>query len=406
MAGGRGWKGISLAVLVCGLGTPALGGTRGQEGRLWKEAQQRTVRKERSALSRVARKSLPAVVSISTRQTGVAVGSDGEGQRGIGSGAIIHPDGYILTSAHVIEGADEITVSILSERGFPEEYRAEVVGEDARTDFALLKVEAPRKLPVLPLSSSARVEVGDWVVVIGNPFGLAHSVTVGVVSAKGRTDVTPNGRDGDFDYMQVDASINPGNSGGPVLDMNGEVVAIANAVNVAGQGIGFAIPVDIAKAVLPHLHKHGRVRRGWMGISVQDCTPDVAETYGVVSERGVVVSGVQEGSPASRAGLRVGDVIEGLDTTQVERAHKLRWQVAARGVGRHVVLRVRRGTQPLKMRVRLEAPPGEGGRATPALASPLPRKRESGNMEGPGLGGSGLPDSLGGGMPDGHAPEQ
>ena len=406
MVGGRGWKGVSLAAaLLCTLGASAQGGTRGQEGRLWVEAQQRTVRKERSALSRVSQRALPAVVSITTRQASTSAGP-GEEQRGIGSGTIIHQDGYILTSAHVVEGAEEITVSVLSERGFPEDYHAEVVGKDTRTDFALLKIEAPRKLPVLRLSSGSRVGVGDWVVVIGNPFGLAHSVTVGVVSAKGRTDVTPNGRDGDFDYMQMDASINPGNSGGPVLDLNGEVVAIANAVNVAGQGIGFAIPIDIAKAVLPHLHKYGHVRRGWMGISVQDCTPDVAEAYGLAAVRGVVVSGVHEDSPASRAGLRVGDVIVGLDATRVERAHNLRWQVAARGVGRSVVLRVRRGKgRPMKLRVRLEELPREEVELpAPAMAAPLPRQHGLEETEGSGQGGNGPPEPLLEGSPNGRSP--
>jgi serine protease Do len=396
MAGGRWWVGVSLA-LLCGLSTPAWSARHEGNRRMWVEAQQRSVRKERSALSQVAQVAMPAVVSITTRQG--APGAEGESQKGIGSGLIIHPDGYILTSAHVIEGAEDITISVYSERGYPEDFPAELVGEDTRTDFALLKINAPRKLPVLKLASASRVEVGDYVVVIGNPFGLAHSVTAGVVSAKGRTDVTPNGRDGDFDYMQVDASINPGNSGGPVLDLNGDVVAIANAVNVAGQGIGFAIPVDIAKAVIPHLRKHGRVRRGWMGVSVQDCTPPVVEAYGLLHARGVVVSEVQDGGPASRAGLQVGDVIEGLDTGRVERAHKLRWQVAARGVGRNVVLHVRRGEKPLTLRVKLEDMPGEEEPLAPAVATPL-----YGPAEAPGTGGSGTEGQANGRAPGGKAP--
>ncbi|EPX62858.1 HtrA protease/chaperone protein [Cystobacter fuscus DSM 2262] len=383
MAGQRWWTGIALAVL---LSAPAWASPSAQAGRLWVEAKQRAVREQRSALSQVARAAMPAVVSITTRQPSPTPGAEGETQKGIGSGLIIHSDGFILTSAHVVEGAQDITISVLSPGGYAEEYPAELVGEDTRTDSALLRIHAPRKLPVLKLSSASRVEVGDWVMVIGNPFGLTHSVTAGVVSAKGRTDVTPNGRDGDFDYMQVDASINPGNSGGPVLDLNGEVVAIANAVNVAGQGIGFAIPVDIAKAVLPHLQKYGRVRRGWMGVSVQDCTPDVIEAYGLGHPRGVVVSEVMDGGPAARAGLQVGDVIEGLDTLHVERAHKLRWQVAARGVGGRVMLHVRRGEQPLKMKVRLEEQPGETVPATAVLSAPSKHVQPA---ETEGTGGSG-----------------
>ncbi|MGZ3457209.1 MAG: S1C family serine protease [Archangium sp.] len=396
--GGRWWRGVALATLGCTLGTPAWSARHAGRGRLWVEGQQGSVRHERSALGQVARAAMPAVVSITTRQPSTAPGTEGETQKGIGSGLIIHPDGYILTSAHVIEGADDITISVLSERGYPEDFAAEVVGEDTRTDFALLKIHAGRKLPVLKLASASRVDVGDWVVVIGNPFGLTHSVTAGVVSAKGRTDVTPNGRDGDFDYMQVDAPINPGNSGGPVLDLHGDVVAVANAVNVAGQGIGFAIPVDIAKAVLPHLRKYGRVRRGWMGVSVQDPTPDIVEAYGLAHPRGVVVSEVAEGGPASRAGLQVGDVIEGLDTARVERAHKLRWQVAARGVGHRVTLLVRRGERPLRMRVRLEEPPGDEQPLTPVLAAPSKGTPPPGQ---PGTGGSGLA-----GQADGQAPEK
>ncbi|WP_434382252.1 S1C family serine protease [Melittangium boletus] len=387
MVGGRWWKGVALATL---LGAPAWGRAAERADKLWEDSRQRSVRQERSALSQVATAALPAVVSITTRQPNPTPGSEGETQKGIGSGFIIHPDGYILTSAHVIEGAEDISISVYSGHGQAEEYEAELVGEDTRTDFALLRIHAPHKLPVLKLSSATRVDVGEWVVVIGNPFGLTHSVTAGVVSAKGRTDVTPSGRDGDFDYMQVDASINPGNSGGPVLDLHGEVVAVANAVNVAGQGIGFAIPVDIAKAVLPHLRKYGRVRRGWMGVSVQDCTPDVVEAYGLVRPRGVVVSEVLDGGPASRAGLQVGDVIEGMDAAQIQRAHNLRWQVAVRGVGGNVTLRVRRGEHPLRMRVRLEDQPGEAPALSAKTTTPSRHVQpETPPDEQAGTGGSG-----------------
>jgi serine protease Do len=387
-----------VAALLCVLGSPAWSAGRGEDGRLWVEAQQRTLRKQHSALSQVARTAMPAVVSITTVEANATSGPNGEESKGIGSGLIIHPDGYILTSAHVIDGAESITISVYSERGFPEEYPAEVIGEDSRTDFALLKIDAPRKLPVLKLASASRVDVGDFVVVIGNPFGLTHSVTVGVVSAKSRTGLTPNGNDGDFDYMQVDASINPGNSGGPVLDMHGDVVAIANAVNVSGQGLGFAIPVDIAKSVVPHLHQYGRVRRGWMGISVHDSTPKLVAAFGLDNPRGVVVTEVHAGGPASRAGLKVGDVIEGLDTGRVERAHRLRWQVAARGVGRSVELHVRRGERPLKLRVKLEEGPGEAELLSPAVATP------SGKPEAPSAGEAGVGGSGLAGQPDRQAP--
>jgi serine protease Do len=376
-------SGVWLVALLCTLAAPAAHAERGRgDGRLWLEAKSQAVRRQRSELSHVARAAMPAVVSITTRQESAESAVSGEEpQKGIGSGFIIHPSGFILTSAHVIEGATDVVVTVRSPRGYTEDYPARVVGQDERTDFALLKIDCNRKLPVLRLSSASHVDAGDWIVVIGNPFGLSHSVTVGVVSFKGRTDVTPNGRDGDFDYMQMDASINPGNSGGPVLDLHGDVVAIANAVNVAGQGIGFAVPVDIAKAVLPHLKAYGKVRRGWMGISVQDFTPDIAAEYHLPPSRvqGVVVSDVIEGSPGARAGLRAGDVIVRLDSRRVDRAHKLRWQVAARGAGKSVLLHVRRDNRAMKMRVQLDELPAEEAPVAPAVAArPTPSSRKPG----------------------------
>ncbi|RKG87677.1 S1C family serine protease [Corallococcus terminator] len=399
---------IKVAVLACALGATAR--VEARDKKLWMEAQNRAVSRQHSNISEVARKAMPAVVSITTRQDSADVPEGEEPQRGIGSGFIIHPDGYILTSAHVVEGASEVTISVRSANGYVEEFPATVVGEDERTDCALLKVDAPRKLPVLKLASASHVGIADWVVVIGNPFGLAHSVTVGVVSYLGRTDVTPNGRDGDFDYVQIDASINPGNSGGPVLDLHGDVVAVANAVNVSGQGIGFAIPIDIAKTVIPQLKAHGRMRRGWIGISVQDFSPEVAAAFNLMPRgRGVVVTDVVEDSPAARAGLRAGDVILDLDRRTVERAHTLRWQVAARGVGQHIRLQVRRVGRPMTMRVKLDALPfteadvppatlassaAPGGRPAEAksvledLLSPVPRA-SAGQAAGQGTGGSG-----------------
>jgi serine protease Do len=321
--------------------------------RFWVEAKASKVRREHSEIAKVARRAMPAVVAITTRQepslADAAASGQTEPQKGLGSGFIIHPDGYILTSSHVVEGASEVKVSLLARNGRTRSYDATVIGNDPETDFALLKIDAGYKLPVLPLGSARDVEVADWVVVIGNPFGLSHSVTVGVVSYKGRTDVTPAGRTGYFDYLQTDASINPGNSGGPVLDLNGNVVAIANAVNTSGQGIGFALPIDMAKAVLPDLMKYGEVHRGWIGISVQDVDADSATP---AAESGVVVSDVEENSPAEKAGLRVGDLIVGLGKAKVHQAHALRWTVATANVGRAFRLTVRRDGQLMTFRVR------------------------------------------------------
>jgi len=286
------------------------------------EAKQRRVSSERSTLVQVARAALPAVVSITTQERPDA---SGEPQKGIGSGFIISPDGYVLTAAHVVEDAESFIVTLLDPRGWPEELPATLVGSDSLTDCALLKLKTDRKLPSLALGSAHDVDVADWVVVIGSPYGLERSVSVGVVSAKGRTDIIPGSPTSFVDFIQTDAAINPGNSGGPMIGVEGKVVGIANAVNTTGQGIGFAIPVDVARAVVDELKMHGRVRRGWLGLSVVDLTPDVARSFGRPSYSGVVVSDVVSGSPAQRAGLRAGDIILEVDRTPVQRAQALRW---------------------------------------------------------------------------------
>jgi serine protease Do len=307
------------------------------------EAKERRVSAERSALVQVARAALPAVVSITTQEKADAAG---EPQKGIGSGFIISPDGYVLTAAHVVDDAESFTVTLLDARGWPEEVPAKLVGSDPLTDCALLKLKADRKFPSLVLGSALDVDVADWVVVIGSPYGLDRSVSVGVVSAKGRTDIIPGSRTSFVDFIQTDAAINPGNSGGPMLGIDGKVVGIANAVNTTGQGIGFAIPVDIARAVVDDLRRYGAVRRGWLGLSVVDLTPDVARSFGRPSYSGVVVSEVITGSPAQQAGLRAGDIILEVDRTPVQRAQALRWKVAQTGPGSPLRVRITRAGHP------------------------------------------------------------
>ncbi len=333
----RAW---AVWVTACGLvaAAPALARPPGHE------ATQRRVWSERSALVQVARAAIPAVVSITTQER---PDPSGEPQKGIGSGFIISPDGYVLTAAHVVDDAVSFTVTLLDRRGWPEEVPATLVGSDAQTDCALLKLETNRRLPSLSLGSAQDVEVADWVVVIGSPYGLERSVSVGVVSAKGRTDIFPGSRTSFVDFIQTDAAINPGNSGGPVLGIDGKVVGIANAVNTTGQGIGFAIPVDVARAVVDELRLHGRVRRGWLGLSVVDLTPDVAKSFGRPSYSGVMVSDVVADSPAQRAGLRAGDIILEVDQTPVQRAQALRWKVAQAGPGSPLRVRVTRAGHPV-----------------------------------------------------------
>ena len=328
---GRAWAVWVTACVL--LATPATARAAGRE------TKQRRVWSERSALVQAARAAIPAVVSISTQEH---PDSSGETQRGIGSGFIISPDGYVLTAAHVVDDAVSFTVTVLDPRGWPEELPAILVGSDPLTDCALLKLATDRRLPTLSLGSAQDLEVADWVVVIGSPYGLDRSVSVGVVSAKGRTDIIPGSRTSFVDFIQTDAAINPGNSGGPVLDIEGKVVGIANAVNTTGQGIGFAIPVDVARAVVDELRLHGEVRRGWLGLSVVDLTPDVAKSFGRQSYSGVMVSDVVAGSPAQRAGLRAGDIILEVDRTPVRRAQALRWKVAQSGPGSPVRVRLTR----------------------------------------------------------------
>lgn len=311
-----------------------------------------------SRMTQVALASMPAVVSISTVPRDHPDGGwDAEvSERGVGAGFLIEPGGLILTAAHVIDNAESITVTLLEEEHFPRDLPARLVGKDLATDSALLQIDAGRPLPVLRMGSATNLEVADWVVVIGSPFGLAHSVTVGVVSYKGRSDIRPNGTATYLDYVQTDAPINPGSSGGPILNLAGEVVAVAHAVNVSGQGIGFGVPIDVAKSVLPQLRSVGVVRRSWLGISVQDLNDELASAFHV-ADRGVLISDVIEGSPADRAGLVVGDVITEVDATRVLRANHLRWKVATKGVGRHLVLRIDRGGAPRLFRVELVETP-------------------------------------------------
>jgi serine protease Do len=350
---GSWWVAVFLAAAPAGAGAEAKASKNG----MWTEARRSGNPPGAPNFGKVARGAMRAVVAISVTEK-VDAGTGGSGSedapKGIGAGFIIRDDGYILTSSHVVEGADQIDISVLNAQNEPESFPARIIGQDPQTDFALLKIDAPRKLPVLRLGSARSVDIADWVIVIGNPFGLAHSVTVGVVSFKGRNDVTPTGRTGYFDYLQTDASINPGNSGGPVLDLNGDVVAIANAVNVAGQGIGFAIPIDIAKEVVPQLARFGRVRRGWLGISVQDLTGNLAETFG---PHGVVISDVVPGSPAEKSGLKVGDVITGMNESPMRRAQLLRWKVATAGVGSTVKLELHRGKKRRALSVLLQEAP-------------------------------------------------
>ncbi len=254
-------------------------------------------------------------------------------QRGLGSGFLITSDGYILTNEHVIEGAEEIQVTLT---GRQKPYKARVVGSDRDLDLAVLKIDAGTGLPYLRLGDSDRVAVGNWVIAIGNPYGLDHTVTVGVISAKGRP-VTVQDRSY-RNLLQTDASINPGNSGGPLLNLSGEVIGINTAVNAQAQGIGFAIPSNTVKEVLEDLMKKGKVRRGWLGVSIQEVTPAIAEYFGLEASGGVFVREVVAGSPADKAGIQAGDILLPWNGSKIAGVDDLLEKIQKAGPGKRVQL--------------------------------------------------------------------
>ncbi len=241
----------------------------------------------------------------------------------LGSGVIIDRDGLILTNNHVVEKADEIKVKLDTGK----EYDATVVGKDSKTDLALIKVKPDANFPpAAPLGDSEGMQVGDWVMAVGNPFGLGHTVTVGIVSAKGRVI----GAGPYDDFIQTDAAINPGNSGGPLFNMKGEVIGINTAIVAQGQGIGFTIPINVAKDLLPQL-KSGKVVRGWLGIMIQDVTPELAKSFDLKEPKGILVADVVQGGPADKAGLQQGDIIVKLNGKEFENAQALSRNVANLG---------------------------------------------------------------------------
>ena len=239
----------------------------------------------------------------------------------LGSGFVISKEGLIITNNHVVEKASEIKVKSHSGK----EYDAKLVGKDPKTDLALIQVEPDKDFPApAALGDSDALRVGDLVMAVGNPFGLGHTVTTGIISAKSRV----LGAGPYDDFLQTDAAINPGNSGGPLFNMKGQVIGINTAIIAQGQGLGFAIPVNMAKELLPQL-KTGKVVRGWLGVMIQDISPKLAESFGLKSTKGVLVSDVVKGSPAEKAGLKQGDVITRFDGNEIENAHKLSQAVAA-----------------------------------------------------------------------------
>jgi len=246
-------------------------------------------------------------------------------QSGLGTGFIIDKDGTIVTNNHVVEDADKITVVLEDER----EFDGKIIGRDPQTDLAVIKIDAKENLPTVTLGRSADLKVGEWVVAIGNPFGLDHTVTAGIVSAKGRVI----GAGPYDDFIQTDASINPGNSGGPLLNLNGEVVGVNTAIIASGQGIGFAIPIDMAETVIAQLKDNGQVARGWLGVTIQDVKGDLAQYYGIENGSGALVSDVVPGDPADKAGIQPKDIIVKVNGDKISGSRDLTAKVAKLAAG-------------------------------------------------------------------------
>ena len=268
-------------------------------------------------------------------------------QRSLGTGFIIDKEGFILTNNHVVEGTDAITVTLADKR----EFVAKIIGRDPKTDLALIRIQSDQALPALTLGDSDKLEVGDWVMAIGNPYGLGHTVTAGIVSAKYRQIGA-----GTYDnFIQTDASINPGNSGGPLLDITGEVIGVNTAIfsqSGGSVGIGFAIPINMAKDLLPQLKK-GKVVRGWLGVVIQQVTSELKDKLKLSTEKGALVADVVEGGPADKAGIERGDVIVTFDGKDVSESDDLPYIVASTPIGKTVTVEVIRKGQRKSIQVEI-----------------------------------------------------
>jgi Do/DeqQ family serine protease len=266
-----------------------------------------------------------------------------------GSGVIVDADkGHVLTNAHVVEGAEEITVTLQDDRSF----KAEVIGTDRASDIALLKIP-PEQLSALSIADSSQIEVGDFVVAIGNPFGLGHTVTSGIVSALGRAGINPDGYE---DFIQTDASINPGNSGGALVNLRGELVGVNSAIlsrSGGNIGIGFAIPSNMARSIMQQLLEFGEVRRGLLGVNIYSITPDIAEAYGVKETQGALVSQVLDDSAAEKAGVKAGDIVSKVDGKTIKSANELRNAIGLKRSGDSVDLEIIRDGKTRRLKVRL-----------------------------------------------------
>ena len=294
-------------------------------------------------------------------------------EEGQGSGFIISKDGYILTNNHVVGNVDKITVELQDGRKF---LNAKVIGTDPGTEVALIKIEGD-DFPVLPMGNSDNIEIGDWVIAIGNPFGLSETVTVGVISAVGRSNVHIAAYE---DFIQTDAAINPGNSGGPLVNLEGQAIGINTAIySESGgyMGIGFAIPIDMARNIEEQLKEYGRVIRGYLGLLGEDVTGDMAELLSTPNARGIIVSTVEKGSPSDKAGLKSGDIITEMNGNKIESYDTFRNEIADMKPGREISLTILREGKTQDITVTLGERPSEVTQSTQPTPKPVPRSKES-----------------------------
>jgi serine protease Do len=297
-------------------------------------------------------------------------------ERSLGSGVIVSQDGYVLTNNHVVDGASEIRVSLSDKR----EFQAKVIGTDPKTDVAVLKINA-EGLPTMPLGDSSKSQIGDVVLAIGDPFGIGETVTMGIISATGRS--VPGMEPGGYqDFIQTDASINPGNSGGALINVSGNLIGINTAILTGGgggnQGIGFAIPIDLARNVMEQILQHGHVVRGYLGVNIQNVTPELAKAFGIKENRGALVADISPDTPAAKAGIQKGDVILGLNGQPVEDINQLTMHITQMAPGSTAHLQVLRNGETRDMSVTLGQLPEKNGR-TEKLGS---NKGSSSALEG------------------------
>jgi serine protease Do len=283
-------------------------------------------------------------------------------REGLGSGFVIDSaQGLILTNHHVVDGANQIDVTFGTPDGRRETMTAKVIGKAPDFDVALVKTERALTVPALELGNSDQLRVGEWVMAIGNPFGLSQSMSVGIISGKHREDLNPSGQAGIYDFLQTDASINPGNSGGPLVDMNGRVVGMNTAISAQGTGIGFAIPSSMLSRIFPSLKDKGELSRSWIGVQVQNLTPELAKSYGLPSSSGALVADVVPGSPAAKAGVQPGDVLTRFDGKTVDSSSALPVLVSLTESGREVNVELWRNGKSQTSNIRLEARPSQDG---------------------------------------------